>query len=72
MTVTNHQADENSETPIGAHGRLAAAVIDLTGLLAILATVVALVVIVGPAATAVLATAGVFVAAALRIWLRRR
>ncbi|WP_280391119.1 hypothetical protein [Nocardia brasiliensis] len=44
---------------------------DLIGLLAILATTIVLVLLVGPAAATVLAAAGGFVAATLRLWLRR-
>ncbi|MEU5763963.1 hypothetical protein [Nocardia sp. NPDC047648] len=71
MTVAKSQVDENQisrnagERPAPTHS-------DLIGLVAILLTAIALVALVGAAATAVLAAAGGFVVVTLRLWLRRR
>lgn len=71
MSVANNSAPEHSHFA-RSESRQRGGGADLAGLLAILLTTIALVVLVGPSAATVLAAAGGFVAVALRLWLRRK
>ncbi|WP_039827578.1 hypothetical protein [Nocardia testacea] len=71
MSVANNSAPEHTHFARSGNGQRGTWA-DLAGLVAILLTTVALVMLVGPAAATVLAAAGGFVAVALRLWLRRK